>query len=286
MLQLPITVLPAFYQTLWFRTLAVLAVVGAAYGAYRLRIRRLRARERALESVVAQRTSELRDAYTRIEEASLTDPLTGLRNRRYLEQTIHADLELAARGEGDLVALLVDLDHFKSVNDTHGHADGDAVLAELARLLLRTVRASDVIIRWGGEEFLIVIRFVDCTHGPELAEKVRAAVAAHEFPLPDGTILRRTCSIGAAAWPFSRTAPRAVAWEHVVDLADLALYTAKRSGRNAWVYLSAGAGDPAAAVEHFRADPSAAVERGLIAVEVSSSGEGSGTLREAGHPAT
>ena len=263
-LQLPVTVLPAFHQTTWFRVLAALAIAALAYGAYRLRIRQLRARERALERVVAERTSELSAAYTRIEEASLTDPLTGLRNRRYLEQTIHADLELAARGEGDLVALLVDLDHFKSVNDTHGHAAGDAVLAELARLLGRTVRASDVIVRWGGEEFLIVIRFVDRAVGPELAEKVRAAVAAHEFPLPDGTLLRRTCSIGAAAWPFSRTAPRAVPWEHVLDVADIALYAAKHGGRDAWVYVSAGNGDPAAAVEEYRADPERAVANGAV----------------------
>jgi len=234
-LQLPVTVIPAFYQTLWFRALAALAFLAVIYAAYRLRVRQLRAREQQLEATVAERTSELAAAYTRIEEASLTDPLTGLRNRRYLEQTINADLELAARGEGDLVVLLIDLDHFKSVNDTHGHAAGDAVLAELARLLRQTVRASDVIVRWGGEEFLIVIRFVERALAPELAEKVRAAVAAHDFPLPDGTLLRRTCSIGVSVWPASRFAPRSLSWERVVDLADGALYAAKKGGRNAWV---------------------------------------------------
>ncbi len=263
-LRLPMTVLPAFHQTTAFRVVAALAAAALLYGAYRLRIRQLRARERALERVVAERTSELAAAYARIEEASLTDPLTKLRNRRYLEQTIHHDLELAVRGEGDLVALLVDLDHFKSVNDMYGHAAGDAVLAELARLLRKSVRASDVIVRWGGEEFLIVIRFVDRAAGPQLAEKVRGAVAGHEFHLPDGSILRRTCSIGAAAWPFSRAVPRAVAWEHVVDVADVALYEAKHGGRDAWVYVSAGAGDPAAAVEAYRSDAAGAVLRGVV----------------------
>jgi diguanylate cyclase (GGDEF)-like protein len=258
-LQLPITVRPAFHQTTWFRLLAALAFLALLYGIYRLRVRQLRAREQELETLVTERTSELANAYARIEEASLTDPLTGLRNRRYLEQTMDADLELAARGEGDLVALLVDLDHFKNVNDTYGHAAGDAVLAELARVLRQTMRASDVIVRWGGEEFLIVVRFVGRALAPELAEKVRAAVAAHEFPLPDGTLLRRTCSIGAATWPFSRTDLRAIAWEHIVDLADLGLYAAKRSGRDAWVAVSSGSGDPATAVELFRSDPAAAV---------------------------
>jgi len=231
-LRLPVEVLPAFYQTGLFRAVVALLALALLYGAYRLRVRQLRARERALEEIVAARTRELETAYTKIEEASLTDPLTGLRNRRYLEQTIDADLEIAARGgvERDLVILMVDLDHFKSVNDQYGHAAGDAVLVELARLLQHTFRTSDHIIRWGGEEFLIVVRFVDRAIAAELAEKLRAAVAEREFALPDGTVLHRTCSIGFAVWPFVP----AVSWERAVDLADAALYEAKRGGRNKW----------------------------------------------------
>ena len=228
-LRLPVTVQPAVYQTLWFRALAALAAAALAYGVYRLRVRQLRARERALERIVAERTHELATAYEKIEEASLTDPLTKLRNRRFLEQTIQSDLELASRGHGDLVVLLADLDHFKSVNDTYGHAAGDAVLAQLAHLMLQTFRTSDYIVRWGGEEFLIVIRFVDRREAPELAEKLRAAVAAHPFELPDGTMLMRTCSIGYSSWPGAPT------WERAIDLADAALYAAKKGGRNACV---------------------------------------------------
>ncbi|MCU1228013.1 MAG: diguanylate cyclase with beta propeller sensor [Acidobacteria bacterium] len=275
-LRIPIHVAPAFHQTLWFQTLASLALLALAYAAYRLRVRQLHAREQQLEALVVERTSELAeknrqlgDAYVRIEEASLTDPLTRLRNRRYLEQTIHADLALAARGEGDLIALLIDLDHFKNVNDTYGHAAGDAVLAELARLLQHIVRASDVIVRWGGEEFLIVIRFVDRILAGELAEKVRAAVAAHEFTIPGGMVLRRTCSIGVAAWPFARATPDAVTWERVIDVADGALYAAKRSGRNAWVEVFATSADAATAVESFRTDPAHAVEHEEVAIATS-----------------
>lgn len=278
-LRLPITVLPAFHQTLWFRSLVAVAIAAVLYGAYRLRIRRLRARERELERLVTARTGELAEknrqlekAYVQIEEASLTDPLTRLRNRRYLEQTIGADLEIAARGgaERDLVLLMIDLDHFKSVNDRYGHAAGDAVLVELAGLLLRTVRASDTVIRWGGEEFLIVARFVDRVRAPELAEKVRSAVAAHPFVLPDGTSIRRTCSIGFAAWPFSPAAPRGVDWEQVVDLADSGLYVSKRNGRDAWTGIVLGAGgDAARAAEAYRADPEGAVARGEIVVQSS-----------------
>jgi len=240
-LRFPISVQPAVYQTVWFRTLLAAAALGLMYGLYRLRVRRLEARERALEQLVARRTSELAEknrqleaAYATIEEASLTDPLTGLRNRRFLEQTIDADLELAARGHGDLIVLMIDLDHFKSVNDTHGHAAGDAVLIQLAQLLMRTFRSSDHVVRWGGEEFLVVIRFVDRAHAAELAEKIRHAVASHPFTLPDGTILPRTCSIGVAVWPPPAGEPHALTWERVIDRADDALYAAKRGGRNAW----------------------------------------------------
>jgi diguanylate cyclase (GGDEF)-like protein len=272
-LRLPVTVLPAWHQTVGFR--ALLAVLGAAllFGVYRLRVRQLRARERALEELVARRTSELHDknvqleaAYGEIQEASLTDPLTRLRNRRFLEQTIGADVELAARGgvDRDLVILMIDLDHFKSVNDQYGHAAGDAVLVALAQLLLQTVRTSDTVVRWGGEEFLIVVRFVNRVHAAEVAEKLRSAVAAHPFQLPDGTTIRRTCSIGFAAWPFSPTAPRALSWERVVDLADAALYMSKHGGRDAWTGVVCGAGDPVGAAEAFREDAEGAVGRGEV----------------------
>src|SRR6185436_11380435 len=129
----------------------------------------------------------------RIEEASLTDALTGLRNRRYLEQTIGADLAIASRAAGeDLVFLLVDLDHFKLVNDTYGHDAGDAVLVQVGTILRAFFRTSDSAVRWGGEEFLVVVRFVDRTHAGELAEKLRFAVESHRFALPDGRTITRT----------------------------------------------------------------------------------------------
>jgi len=225
-LELPITVLPAFYETWWFRALCVVAAIALAYAVYRLRVRALEARGRKLEQLVRERTTELQAAYVRIEEASLTDPLTGLRNRRFLEQTIRNDVEMAVRKNEDLVFLLVDLDHFKTVNDTYGHAAGDAVLVQTATVLRATFRASDYIVRWGGEEFLVVARFVDRRDARELAEKLRVAVAEHDFVLPDGTTVRRTCSVGVASFPS------VLSWEQTVAQADEALYEAKRGGRN------------------------------------------------------
>jgi len=276
-LRLPVTVQPALYQTRWFRALLATCAAALLYALYRLRVRQLRARERELERLVQHRTAELalknqqlETAYERIEEASLTDPLTGLRNRRFLEQTIGNDLELAARGgvDRDLVILMIDLDHFKSVNDQYGHAAGDAVLVALAQLLLRTVRTADTVVRWGGEEFLIVIRFVDRACAAEVAEKLRSAVAGHPFVLPDGTSIQKTCSIGFAAWPFSPAAPRALPLERVIDLADAALYLSKHSGRNAWTGVLLGANaDPVRAAEAFREDAESAVAKGEVVMQ-------------------
>ncbi|GMU65263.1 MAG: hypothetical protein AMXMBFR36_15370 [Acidobacteriota bacterium] len=285
-LALAVTVLPAFHETTAFRALAAIALALLAWGAHRLRIRRLEARERELEGVVAARTAELAQrgreleaknaelevAYARIEEASLTDPLTGLANRRFLEQAIGADVEAALRRpeDGSLIFLLADLDHFKRVNDEHGHAGGDAVLVAIAALLRANVRAADHLVRWGGEELLMVARFVDPARGPELAEKLRATVAAHRFVLPSGVSLSRTVSIGFAAFPFSPSEPRAAAWEAVVDAADAALYAAKRAGRDGWVGVAPAADRPVAAVlARLAGDPAAAVAAGDVEVVTS-----------------
>jgi diguanylate cyclase (GGDEF)-like protein len=282
--RLPIEVRPAFYQTAWFRALVALSALALVYGAVRLRVARLEARGRELEEQVRDRTlsleetnRELAAAYRKIEEASLTDPLTCCRNRRFLEQVLPADLEIAAQrhetGEGgaapsaggDLLFFLLDLDHFKSVNDTHGHAAGDAVLTQSADLLRQAVRTSDHLVRWGGEEFLVVARFVDRRSAPALAEKIRAAIEGHVFELPEGGTLRRTVSIGCAAYPFSPSAPRALTWQETVSVADNALYAAKRGGRNRAIGVELGSGrEPREALARLRDDPDAALAEGSV----------------------
>jgi len=294
-LRLAVTVEPALHQRTWFRFAIGLAGVAAAYAGYRLRVRRLRARERELEETVRDRTHdlglrnrELEDAYLRIEEASLADALTGLRNRRFLDQTLGGDIQLSARrhrdqgaeaASADLVFLLLDLDHFKSVNDGHGHAAGDAVLVQVAAIVRAAFRASDHAVRWGGEEFLVVARFVDRREAPELAEKLRAAIEAHEFRLEDGTTLRRTCSIGFASYPFWPDAPAAVAWQEVLSIADLCLYAAKRSGRNCWIGLEAGApADRDEAMQRLKQDPASAIASGAFSLRAAP-GAAAGSIR-------
>lgn len=258
--RLPIEVLPAFYQTVWFQALTALFALALVWAGVRLRVARLEARGRQLEAQVRERTLtleernlELAATYRAIEEASLTDPLTRCRNRRFLEQVLPADLEIATRrhepgagegqetGDADLLFFLLDLDHFKSVNDTHGHAAGDAVLVQTAEVLCQAVRTSDHLVRWGGEEFLVVARFVDRRSAPALAEKIRAAIESHPIDLPEGGTLRRTVSIGWAAYPFAPSRPRALTWQETVSLADSALYSAKREGRNRAIGFEEGA---------------------------------------------
>jgi diguanylate cyclase (GGDEF)-like protein len=187
------------------------------------------------------------------EELSVTDALTGVRNRRYVQQTIGVDVaaslrrhrDAAARGhvaeDADIVFLLLDIDHFKQINDVHGHAAGDRVLVELAGALQAACRESDVVVRWGGEEFLVVSRFTDRAQAPVLAERVRQVVEQHATRLAGGRSLRVTCSLGWSVFPLApHDAGGAAGWEAVVALADHALYAAKRLGRNAWVGYASG----------------------------------------------
>lgn len=209
-------------------------------------------------AVLKQAQQDLEVAYEKLEEASLTDPLTGLNNRRFLNQSIVADIAIVERiyhdwlktktghglkltvpNEQDLMFMLLDIDFFKSVNDVYGHSAGDKLLEQLSHLLKSTLRESDYLVRWGGEEFLIVVRYCTRSEVPELAERIRQKVEQFEFDLGNGQKITKTCSIGMAAYPFYVTQPTAMTWEQVIDTADRALYLAKHRGRNCWVNVVA-----------------------------------------------
>jgi diguanylate cyclase (GGDEF)-like protein len=202
---------------------------------------------------------ELRRTNVVLEEASLTDPMTGLRNRRYFSATIESDVSQALRSHADghdahirdLVFYLIDADDFKEVNDHHGHDVGDAVLVEMARRLSSSIRHSDVLVRWGGEEFLIVSRYTDRREAELLAQRVLSAVADTPFSLGrSGETIYRSCSLGWAAFPWFLDNPRAVSYEEVLTLADRALHQAKQSGKNRAVgIVPAGGKLPATTIE-------------------------------------
>lgn len=242
---------PAPWQRASSKILAGLALVLIAVLAVQLRLRQLATRRRELEALVDYRTHALAEANRQLEQASLTDPLTGLPNRRYLLRQVQADLAQCRRAyrlpavaglQRDLLFLLVDIDHFKAVNDRYGHAAGDSVLKQFASLLTLAVRESDYAVRWGGEEFLVVARHADADQAEVLAERIVAAARSHVFRIDSGESLHCTCSVGVAALPFLPGDPDALEWEQIVDLADAAVYAAKRQGRDGWVVLSATPG--------------------------------------------
>ncbi len=184
---------------------------------------------------------ELRRTNVVLEEASLTDPLTGLRNRRYFSATIESDVSqtLRAHADGrdphtrDLVFYLIDADNFKEVNDHYGHDIGDKVLVEMARRLSSSIRHSDVLVRWGGEEFMIVSRYTDRNEAELLAQRVLSAVADTPFSVGTlGKTIYRSCSLGWAAFPWFLNNPESVSYEEVLTLADRGLRQAKLSGKN------------------------------------------------------
>ncbi|OEZ95919.1 sensor domain-containing diguanylate cyclase [Duganella sp. HH101] len=211
----------------------------------------------ATQEQLLEKNLELERAYKALEEVSLTDQLTGLRNRRFFLQNVDADVAMSLRGydtgqhrqltecdllaPNDLVFFMVDLDHFKEVNDRYGHAAGDSILVQMQERLREVFRESDYVIRWGGEEFLVLARATHRDEARVVAERMRRAVADRDFELPDGVRLAKTCSIGFACFPFLPEQPRLLSWSQVVELADQGLYIAKRSGRNAWaaVYSTA-----------------------------------------------
>jgi diguanylate cyclase (GGDEF)-like protein len=221
--------LPAWYETWWFRSLLGVLLIAAVLLFIRARTAILRQRAVRLEAVVTERTSELAEANAALENMSVTDALTGLRNRRFLMQRIDEDVALTLRQQTDLVFFLVDIDHFKAVNDELGHAAGDRVLQQMRERLEQVFRSSDYVLRWGGEEFLAVARGSRRDDAPEIAERLRVAIAERPFILDGGQPLSKTASIGFAAFPS-----RDLSWEQVVELADQALYQAKTGGRNRW----------------------------------------------------
>lgn len=189
------------------------------FNTHELRVR-LRAGRRILDL-----QEELVRAREALREEATHDGLTGLLNRRALLEVVEAEAERAGRDERPLAVLLADLDRFKTINDTHGHLAGDAVLREAARRMKSVIRRYDGLGRYGGEEFLAVLPGSDGEAARAEAERVRQAVAAEPFSFGDASV-EVTCSIGVA-WS---TAPAGA--DALVRQADVALYVAKNRGRN------------------------------------------------------
>ncbi len=197
---------------------------------------RLRAGRRIVEL-----QAQLVAAREALREQATHDALTGLLNRRALLDSLERGLARSRRETSPLSVVLLDLDHFKPVNDTHGHNAGDLVLREVAARLRHSLRGADAVGRWGGEEFLAVLPGCDLAYTTQVAERLRADMAAATVALRGGRTVTVTCSIGCAG-----TADGAVSVEELIATADAALYRAKENGRNRVEQAPAGGGRPPA----------------------------------------
>lgn len=162
----------------------------------------------------------------RLRRLAMTDDLTLAYNQRYLMPRAMEEMERSRRTQAPLSSLLLDLDHFKQVNDTYGHSIGDKVLRQFADRVRTTVRRIDVLIRRGGEEFVLLMPQSDAAAAHMTAERIRAAVGNVPFNLDDGIELHQTVSIGISTWTGSETV------ENFQARADAAMYRAKETGRN------------------------------------------------------
>jgi len=238
------TVIPAWWQRWYARGFALLLGILALYSLVNYRTRKLQSERLRLEQAVAERSEALAQANKELEEMSLTDPLTGARNRRFFQATIASDVSQAVRAYSspdptrsrrnrDIIFYLIDADHFKEINDRFGHDAGDQMLIELTSRISSAIRYSDVLVRWGGEEFLVVSRFCERKEAATLASRVLSAVASEPFKIKGASLsLHRTVSIGWAAFPWNIDSPVDVSYEEVLAIADRALYKAKNAGRN------------------------------------------------------
>jgi diguanylate cyclase (GGDEF)-like protein len=201
----------------------------------------------SLEKKVEERTSELKDL-------SLRDPLTGLRNRRYITEFVIEIVEsfkqskiMALKNNLDrrdshiankvIGVIILDIDHFKRVNDTYGHNTGDKVLVFLANKLKRIIRTDDIIIRWGGEEFFIVLNRTIPEYLPEFCRKVLTFFRETKIETDESFHISINCSLGCISYPICEDYPDSFSFEKSIILCDMAMYLAKESGRNRAVIL-------------------------------------------------
>jgi len=199
--------------------------------------------ERAHQEL-SEALGQLTKANHQLEEQSYRDPLTQLHNRRFLFKSLEAEIQkirlyFDTDHPARLVFLMIDLDHFKQINDIHGHAAGDTVLKEIALRMKRISGDKDLAIRWGGEEFLIVREITDLRQAVDLANTVSEVIRTEPIPIDTNRSLDLTGSLGLAIYPFHESSPESLDWEDVLSVADAALYAAKKSGRNQWVSLHA-----------------------------------------------
>lgn len=250
---LTIRVLPPWWRTpaalvLWLTLAALLIALAIREARRRTRVRIALAEQEALR------------------RASVTDPLTGLYNRRFLAEWLKHEVPRVLRanrtGESpdrqSLLFIATDLDNLKQINDRFGHDAGDRAICAAAGLLQSHARAEDLAVRLGGDEFLLVLRSADRSQAARIVERLRSGAATLEWSVDDS--LAPTISLGFASFPFVARHPEALTWEQTLQLADRALLYSKRRGRNAWTgFVATRMTSGAAVLEHLQSDGDASL---------------------------
>jgi diguanylate cyclase (GGDEF)-like protein len=170
--------------------------------------------------------AEIQHLQTELREQAIRDPLTGLYNRRYLNETLERELARAVRENYTISFVMIDIDHFKKINDTFGHDTGDVVLRKLATQLLNQARIIDIVCRYGGEEFLVILPNVTAEFAFQIAERWRKSFLGLTMPLGYGSV-QATISCGISEFPLNGNTV-----EELISTADKAMYRAKAAGRN------------------------------------------------------
>jgi diguanylate cyclase (GGDEF)-like protein len=253
---LTIKILPPWWETWWFRVLAVFTAILVILGGIQFRLRNIHAMNAILEKRVVERTQELEGAQmslnlangelknqleeiTTLEKAvrelAIHDALTGLHNRHHLSDRLKSEFSRAMRENYQIAFLLMDIDHFKSVNDTYGHQCGDTVLQQAGKIVSSITRQSDFACRYGGEEFMVVMPKITPQDALACAEHFRKTIS--EFRTEhEGKKIQITVSIGVAIYPLHGSDQ-----DQILSFADAALYQAKNAGRNQVVMYSPNA---------------------------------------------
>jgi len=249
-----IRILPPWYRTWWAICIWICAAALIVTGIVQIYTWRLKKQKIYLQKLVAERTRQL-------QEASLTDPLTGLRNRRFISEVLQDDIAAfvglkkyqlkmkeqrkTTLEESVFGIFLFDIDYFKKVNDTYGHDAGDQILKQFAAILKSSVRKDDALMRIGGEEFLVVLKKTKPDYLDVFVTKILQMVAQTEFDIGRGRKIQKTCSVGYISFPFYPQFPDLLSFEQCVMIADLGLYYAKENGRNQGVHIKPGGKIPA-----------------------------------------
>jgi histidine kinase len=202
----------------------------------------------SIEQKVKERTAQLNDANEKLKELSFHDPLTSLHNRRYAFEYVNNKISQFIKSktialnisekrkhsvQGNVVGvILLDIDHFKEVNDNYGHSAGDIVLITISNILKKMVRTEDIVVRWGGEEFLIILYNTKLEYIENFSKKVLKQIKETPIKVSEDKIIHKTCSLGCVEMPLVPSTPDLLNMEQMVNLSDYALYYAKEHGRN------------------------------------------------------